>query len=90
MKKVSLIVQNEEGLHARPVTIFVNAASSFKSNITVIKNSNPDKVYVGKSIISLMSMAASKGDEITIIADGEDEETAVINLKSVVEGGFSS
>lgn len=88
MKKVSLVIHNDEGLHARPASMFVNVASSFKSNITIIKNDDASKKYVGKSIISLMSMAAAKGDQITIIADGEDEEVAIGKLQALVEGGF--
>lgn len=88
MKKVSLTIINDEGLHARPAALFVNVASSMKSNIKIIKNDNLSKEYAGKSIISIMAMAAAKGDQITIIAEGEDEELAISKLQALVEGGF--
>lgn len=88
MQKVSLIINNEEGLHARPASVFVNLAASFKSDITIIKNENNSKKYAGKSILSVMTMAAAGGDKITIIAEGEDEELAINKLKALVETGF--
>lgn len=88
MKKITLTIKSSEGLHARPASIFVKAASSFKSNIKIIKNDDTSKEYVGKSIISIMAMAAANGDKITIIADGEDEDIAINELRALVEGGF--
>ncbi len=88
MKKITLTVNNKEGLHARPASLFVNMASSFKSNITLIKNENYGKEYAGKSILSVMTMAAAAGDQLTIIADGEDEATAIEKLQALIETGF--
>lgn len=89
MKKVSFIVDNKEGLHARPASAFVNVANSCESNIIMIKNDNAAKEYSGKSIISLISMACIKGDKITIIADGTDEERTINKLIELVESDFS-
>ncbi|SNS14000.1 phosphocarrier protein [Anaerovirgula multivorans] len=88
MKKITLTIKSSEGLHARPASIFVKAASSFKSNIKIIKNDDASKEYAGKSIISIMAMAAANGDKITIIADGEDEDIAISELGTLVETGF--
>lgn len=88
MKKVSITIKNKEGLHARPASIFVNTASSFKSKINIIKNNDESKEYVAKSILSLMKMAAAEGDVITIIAHGEDEDAAIRKLQDLIEGGF--
>ena len=74
-KEVKII--NKTGLHARPASTFVMKASEFSSNITVIKD---HKEYNAKSLISLLSMGASKGDTIVIQADGVDEEIAVNDL----------
>lgn len=88
MQKISLTIKNKEGLHARPASLFVNLASSFKSNISIIKNDNYAKEYAGKSILSVMTMAAGEGDTITIIANGEDEEVAISKLQTLLETGF--
>ncbi|MBS3995543.1 MAG: HPr family phosphocarrier protein [Alkaliphilus sp.] len=86
MKKVSVTIKNKEGLHARPASIFVNTASTFKSKINIIKNGDESKEYAAKSILSLMKMAAAEGDVITIIADGEDEDMVISKLQSLIEG----
>lgn len=88
MKKITLTIKSSEGLHARPASMFVKAASSFKSNIKIIKNDDTSKEYAGKSILSIMAMAAANGDKITIMADGEDEDMAINELQALVESGF--
>lgn len=75
-------VENEIGLHARPASLFIQEAIKYSSIIEVKKN---DKVYNGKSIMSVLSMSALKGEEITIKADGEDEKEAVNSLVSLVK-----
>ncbi len=89
MKKVDIILNNEEGLHARPASIFSKKAGKFKSDIIVLKNDAEDKEYNPKSILSIMSMGAAMDDKITIIAEGEDEEDAVKALQALIESGFS-
>lgn len=66
-------IMNKSGLHARPATIFVNMASKFKSTIFVEKG---DFNFNGKSLISILSAGIKKGDVITLIIEGEDEEMA--------------
>ncbi len=88
MQKITITINNKEGLHARPASLFVNMATSFKSNITLVKNENYSKEYAGKSILSVMTMAAGAGDTLTIIADGEDEAVAIEGLKTLIETGF--
>jgi phosphotransferase system HPr (HPr) family protein len=82
------ILDNEEGLHARPATILANKSMQFKCNLKMLKNDNQDKVYQPKSILSVMSMGAAKGDQITIITDGEDEKEASEVLESLFKNGF--
>jgi len=85
MQQITLKIKNKEGLHARPAALFVNLASGFQSDIKVIKNGDHTKEFEAKSIISVMMMAAGVDDEITIIADGEDEALAVEKLKLLLE-----
>lgn len=77
MYKEEIKLGNQTGLHARPVSILVKEASSYSSDIILIKDENE---YNGKSIMSVLTMGAVKGDHITIRAEGEDEEEAVKNL----------
>ena len=77
---------NEAGLHARPAAIFVNLASKFKSSILVEKG---DDNFNGKSLISILSSRIIKGDIITLIIEGEDEEIAEKALISLIKTKFN-
>lgn len=77
MYKEEVVLENKTGLHARPASMFVKEASKYKSEINLIKGE--DK-YNAKSIMGLLSMGASKGDCLTIEAEGEDEKEAVSSL----------
>jgi phosphocarrier protein HPr len=78
-------VQNKTGLHARPAAAFVQMAAKFKSNITIEKDS---KQANAKSIISLLSIGVSKGSNIKITAEGEDEKQAVMALIELINTKF--
>lgn len=84
MEKV-VVIKNETGLHARPAGMFVKKASEFTSTVEV---KCKGKVVNAKSIMGIMSLGLAKGDELTISAKGEDEETAVNTLVELIESGF--
>lgn len=65
-------------LEARPAALFVQTASKFKSNI-LVKIDN--KVANAKSIMGIISMGILEGQSITIVAEGEDEDSAVAELQ---------
>jgi phosphocarrier protein len=78
-------IVNQEGLHARPAAKIVRLASSFDSNIELLK----DELAVnGKSIMGVMMLAAECGSSIVVRADGPDAEQAVEAITQLVEGGF--
>lgn len=81
MYEQKVTLTNEIGLHARPASIFIRAAVKFPCDITVEKNG---RSYNAKSIMSILSMSASNGDELTIKACGEGEEDAVKSLVDVI------
>lgn len=80
-------ITNRLGLHARPAMAFVEAASGFTSNITVSR-ADGDESVDGKSIMHMMMLAATKGTEIEIKAEGDDADSAVASLKDLVENCF--
>ena len=82
MKQIEVEIKNKAGLHARPSSLFVQVASEFDSEITVICD---DEEINGKSIMGLMLLAAEQGRNLIITADGEDEEEALEALKKLVE-----
>jgi catabolite repression HPr-like protein len=81
MVEKKVVVQWETGLHARPAALFVQEANKFASDVFVVKGT---KKVNAKSIMGIMSLAVSRGTEITIIADGSDEEEAVKVLAEMV------
>jgi catabolite repression HPr-like protein len=82
MIEKKVVVELPHGLHARPAANFVRLASSFASEIKIVKN---EKTANGKSIMGIMSMAVAKGEEITLIADGADEAEAIAALEKALK-----
>lgn len=78
-------VTNLLGMHARAAARFVRLASSFSAQIRV---SRDGRAIDGKSIMGLLLLAAAKGAEIRIAADGPDEAAALEALCALVERGF--
>mgnify|MGYP005770615557 FL=1 len=84
MKEV--VVQNQVGLHARPATFFIQKANEFKSSIWV---ESEDKRVNAKSLLGVLSLGITKGLNITIIAEGPDEEDAVSSLVELISSNFA-
>lgn len=82
---IKVTIVNKLGLHARPAMCFVDVASQFASNITVKRG---EQAVDGKSIMQMMLLAATKGTELEVVADGDDASTACEALKKLVDGGF--
>ncbi len=78
MIEESIQIKLETGLEARPVAMLVQVASQFES--TVYLNSENRKVNA-KSIMGMMSMGLESGAEVTVIAEGNDEEAAVAEIE---------
>lgn len=79
--KKKLIVNNSQGLHARPAALFVQIANKFNSRINVKKDT---QTVNGKSIMGILMLAAEKGAEIVIIAEGEDAHSAISELERII------
>jgi phosphocarrier protein HPr len=78
-------VVNPLGLHARAAAKFVGVAGRFRSQIRVTRG---QRTMDGKSILGLLLLAAARGSELTITAEGPDEADAIAALVSLVERGF--
>ncbi len=83
-KKIEII--NKLGMHARAAAQFVKLASNFSSHIEIEKN---HQRVNGKSIMGVMMLAASKGSQITIYAEGEDENDSIIKLEELINNRFN-
>ena len=78
----SFIIQSELGLHARPAGDFVALAGRFESEISV---GNGTEWVDGRSVLSILSLAASRGTKLWIKALGSDAAEAVAALGAVLE-----
>lgn len=81
MKQVTVTVIDPVGLHARPATVAVNAASKFKSEINVAFKGREVNM---KSIMGVMSLGIQQGAQITISAEGDDAEAAIAALTETI------
>ena len=78
-------INNQVGLHARPATFFIQKANEFKSSIWIEKE---DRKMNAKSLLGVLSLGIVKGTEISIGAEGPDEEAAVLALQQLIETDF--
>ena len=74
-------IRNEKGLHARPATLFIQKANYFRSSVWV---ENGNRKANAKSLLGVLSLAVSKGDVITLSAEGSDEAEAVAGLSQLI------
>lgn len=82
MIKKEIIIEVEEGLHARPAAAFAKKAAEYKgTKIYVYKDSNKANA---KSIMSILGLGAVKGTKIEVEADGPDEVAAIESLSSIL------
>ena len=79
-------ITNTIGLHARPATFFIQKANAYKSLIWVEKG---DRRVNAKSLLGVLSLGVAKGMNITLIADGQDEEQALDGLSELINSGFA-
>ena len=83
-----ITISNRLGLHARPAMVFVETASKFKSDISVRRCDQKERVD-GKSIMQLMMLAATQGTEIEICAaNADDVNEAIAELVALVQSKF--
>lgn len=78
-------ITNERGLHARAAAKFVKCASHYHSDIFIKKGS---RQVNGKSIMGILTLAAARGSQVLVSADGIDAEEAVEELSKLIVNGF--
>lgn len=78
MVQEKVVITNESGLHARPATAFTQLAAKYQSKISLECG---DKKADAKSILTVLTLGATKGTEVLLTADGPDEADALKALK---------
>jgi phosphocarrier protein len=85
MTEKVITVINRAGIHARPSALLVQTTKNYKSNIYIEKDN--DRINA-KSIMGIITLGASYGTVLKIIADGEDEHAAVETVARLFESKF--
>ena len=83
MYKQSLTIPNPTGIHARPASDLVALAKQFQSDIRI---DNGQKLLNAKSILSILSGGLKQNVEISVIAEGSDEEQAGASIVELISG----
>ncbi len=74
MIRKPVTIQNNMDMEDRPVAHLVQEASQYTSQVYIVMGS---KKINAKSIMGMMSLKLQKGEDVTIVADGQDEDAAV-------------
>ena len=75
------VVKCESGLHNKQATYFIQKANKFRASIWVEAD---DRKINAKSLLGVLSMGITTGTEITLVAEGADEEAAVKSLSAML------
>ncbi|MBV9243136.1 MAG: HPr family phosphocarrier protein [Acidobacteria bacterium] len=87
MPERRLTLTNDLGLHARAAAQVVQCAARFKSQI-IIRREDRNADADARSILDILYLAADKGKEVLIVAEGEDADQALVEIESLFTNGF--
>lgn len=85
MLETVIVIKNKLGLHARAAVKFVNTANRFSADVKIEKDGSE---IDGKSILGILTLAATQGAEIALKVDGADEEAALKALVALINHKF--
>ena len=81
----TVVVSNPQGLHARPADLLVRLANQFESTILIGRGG---ETVDCKSILSLLTLGAAQGTELSLTAEGDDAESAIDSIEQFFLRGF--
>lgn len=82
MSEIVVKVQHIEGLHARPAARFARLAGTFRSALTVLYGEHRADA---RSLLELLALGIPQGACLTLRAEGEDAEAALLALQNFLE-----
>lgn len=85
MVEREVTVRNRAGLHTRPASMLVRTAAQFDAEIFLRYDGYEIN---GKSVIGVMTLAASQGTTLTLVTEGDDEEEAAEAIADLFDDGF--
>jgi phosphocarrier protein HPr len=81
----TVTIRNKLGLHARAAVKFVNLSNRFVASVKIVKDG--DEID-GKSILGILTLAATQGTSIRLVVSGKDEEAAMASLVELIGNRF--
>lgn len=78
-------INNDVGLHARAASLFIKETNSYKASVWIERD---EKRVNAKSLLGVLSLGITKGTEVTIIADGADEEICMDAISKLIDNKF--
>lgn len=85
MVSEKVVIKNRAGLHARPASMIVQTASKYKSSLYLVMGTSRTNA---KSIMNLLTMGASYNTELTVEAEGDDEQDALNAVVALFSSKF--
>ncbi|MGQ9672876.1 MAG: HPr family phosphocarrier protein [Candidatus Aminicenantales bacterium] len=85
MVEKEIVIRNKLGLHARAAVKFVNLANRFSSKVRILRN---ETEIDGKSILGILTLAATQGTPILLRISGKDEAEAMKALTKLIQDKF--
>lgn len=85
MKTITYTIKDELGIHARPAGLLVKEAKKFQSKIVLEGNG---KSAEATKLMSIMSMGIKQGHEITVTAEGPDEDAAIAAMEEFLNNNL--
>ncbi len=79
MKTFEYVITDEVGIHARPAGLLSKKAKEYASKITIEK---AGKSAEAQKLMAIMALGVKKGDTVTVTVDGDDEDTAVVEIEA--------
>ena len=88
MVQTKIVIKNKVGLHARPVSLFVQTANKFASAIKVQNLTTSSRIVDAKSIIGILSLGVMQNHEILLEAEGTDAADALQAIQTLIDTNF--
>jgi len=79
MIEIPIVVRLDKGLDVRPIALLVQEASQYASQVYIHVDG---KKINAKSIMGMMSLSLTEGEEFTVVTEGEDEKRAAEGIKT--------
>lgn len=85
MVSKKLTLTNAQGFHMRPASVFATAMGKYTSSVEIVFNGAK---YNAKSLLNIIAACIKCGSNIEVICEGSDENEALAEAVSLIEGGL--